>query len=62
MKPICPCKDCERRKILCHATCYPYRVWRGKLDAAAYERDKERERYSNPDRPRRLKNMLMRIK
>ena len=62
MKPKCPCKDCERRKLLCHSTCYPYRVWKGKLEMAAYEKDKEKEKYTDPYRPRRIKNMIERIK
>ena len=24
----CPCKDCTRRKLLCHSTCTAYKEWK----------------------------------
>lgn len=25
---MCPCKDCKKRKIGCHAECKEYKTWR----------------------------------
>lgn len=27
MKPIAPCKDCQRRYIACHTDCHEYHDW-----------------------------------
>ena len=41
MKPPCPCKDCFRRKLLCHGSCQPYQEWKAKLAATAERREAE---------------------
>ena len=28
MRPIPPCKDCERRTLTCHGVCQEYKEWR----------------------------------
>lgn len=31
MRPKCPCKDCEKRKLLCHGFCKEYQEWKEKF-------------------------------
>lgn len=48
IKPVCPCKDCDRRTMTCHGVCIHYKSWKAYL-----ERINEREqqnRRSKPDR------------
>ncbi len=36
---ISPCKDCQNRKIGCHAGCEKYLAWRASLDSVIAEED-----------------------
>ena len=38
---MCPCKECEERKVGCHAKCEDYKEWK-----AEYEKAKERDNKS----------------
>ena len=42
MKPIAPCKDCQRRYIACHADCHEYHDW---LAARADDKEKVQRAY-----------------
>ena len=42
MKPIAPCKDCQRRYIACHADCHEYHDW---LTARAEDKEKVQRAY-----------------
>ena len=47
MKPKCPCKNCDRRKIGCHARCEPYQAWAKELD----ERNRRKLAYYDTFKP-----------
>lgn len=40
---ISPCKDCQNRKIGCHAGCEKYLAWRASLDSVIAEKDRQAE-------------------
>ena len=42
-----PCKDCERRKLLCLGSCKEYQDWKKKYEAARDAR-RQREDYRIP--------------
>ena len=42
MKPIAPCKGCQRRYIACHADCHEYHDW---LAARAEDKEKVQRAY-----------------
>lgn len=40
---ISPCKDCESRKVGCHAGCESYLTWRADLDYTIAEKARQAE-------------------
>ena len=44
-----PCKDCERRKLLCHGCCKEYKEWK-KAYEARKEADRQQKEYRIPER------------
>ena len=38
-----PCKDCLRRALDCHTSCWEYEIFRARCDLAADERRRKRE-------------------
>ena len=43
MKPRCPCKDCTRREMQCHANCEWYKKFKAELADIATRRESEME-------------------
>lgn len=61
MKIKCPCKNCSRRVIGCHADCNEYKEWREELTDENENIKKEREKVLNHDAHiRRVQEMLRR--
>lgn len=58
MKPLCPCKDCDHRKFLCHGRCSDYQGWKAEIDAIAKE--KQRIALSIPEIPRSMQKHIWR--
>ena len=54
MRPKCPCKDCEKRKFLCHGSCPEYKDFKIKVEEANIARQKERARNNSPERNRKV--------
>ena len=42
-RKISPCKDCQNRKVGCHARCEEYLAWRASLDSVIAEKDRQAE-------------------
>lgn len=40
-----PCKDCPKRELKCHDTCYEFRKFKEEKEKEQKERQKERDRY-----------------
>jgi len=38
---LCPCKDCEKRVVGCHASCGDYKSWKGEQDKRREQKYKE---------------------
>jgi len=51
----CPCKDCERRKFLCHSSCESYQKWKNEYETVRDGLAEERAVYSEPARRIMLK-------
>ena len=58
MKPPCPCKDCDRRKFLCHGGCKEYKEWKDKMEEIAKE--KERIALAIPQIPKSMQKHIWR--
>lgn len=41
----CPCKGCDRRKLLCHGSCQTYQQWKKELDAVNDAKRRDSEKY-----------------
>ena len=54
MQP-CPCRDCERRKFLCHSSCESYQKWKNEYETVRDALAEERAVYSEPARRIMLK-------
>jgi len=54
MQP-CPCRDCERRKFLCHSSCESYQKWKNEYETVRDGLAEERAVYSEPARRIMLK-------
>lgn len=55
MMDICPCKNCNKRKIGCHGECQPYLSW-SKQKQEENARIHEQERmasWAHPQKPKR---------
>jgi hypothetical protein len=51
----CPCRDCERRKFLCHSNCKEYQDWKTGYETVRDGLAEERAVYSEPARRIMLK-------
>lgn len=50
LKPVAPCKDCERREVGCHAECPEYQAFRKALDKWNRDAREEEERGVDADK------------
>ena len=63
MRRKAPCSaDCERRTITCHSFCKEYKEWKAEIEETNALRQKEMDKYNDPYRPRKYKNMILGIK
>ena len=51
----CPCRDCGRRKFLCHSNCKEYQDWKNEYETVRDALAEERAVYSEPARRIMLK-------
>lgn len=50
MKPQAPCKDCEKRKLLCHSVCPEYKTFKDEVEKFNEVKRKESDKHNSPDR------------
>ena len=60
----CPCHQCADRTVTCHffGCRHGYKEWRKELDELNRLKRLENDKYSDPKRPRKYKNMIERIR
>ena len=49
MRPICPCKDCQKRTLTCHQFCREYQEWKDIINQINELKHQEYDKYSNRD-------------